>query len=181
MDFRILGPLEVSANGERLELGGPKQRALLAMLLLNAGEVVSSDRLVEALWADKPPAAARHAVEVNVSRLRKTLGVNGADCALVTRAPGYVLHVEPGELDVQRFERLLAEGRRARATETPSSLPGRFTRRRAYGAGGRLQTSSSNRSRGWTSSGCRSSGWSRSRSASRLTWRSVVMASWSSS
>ncbi len=116
MDFRILGPLEVSANGERLELGGPKQRALLAMLLLNAGEVVSSDRLVEALWPDKPPAAARHALEVNVSRLRKTLGANNAgDSALVTRAPGYALHVEPGELDLQRFERLVADGRRARA------------------------------------------------------------------
>jgi len=116
MDFRILGPLEVSANGERLELGGPKQRALLAMLLLNAGEVVSSDRLVEALWPGKPPAAARHAVEVNVSRLRKTLGANNAgDSALVTRAPGYALHVQPGELDLQRFERLVADGRRARA------------------------------------------------------------------
>jgi predicted ATPase/DNA-binding SARP family transcriptional activator len=116
MDFRILGPLEVSANGERLALGGPKQRALLAVLLLNAGEVVSSDRLVEALWPDKPPAAARHALEVNVSRLRKTLGANNAgDSALVTRAPGYALHVEPGELDLQRFERLVADGRRARA------------------------------------------------------------------
>jgi len=116
MDFCILGPLEVSANGERLELGGPKQRALLAMLLLHVDEVVSSDRLVEALWADKPPGAARHALEVNVSRLRKTLGANSAGgSALVTRAPGYVLHVEPGELDVQRFERLLADGRRARA------------------------------------------------------------------
>jgi DNA-binding SARP family transcriptional activator len=59
MDFRILGPLEVSANGERLELGGPKQRALLAMLLLNAGEVVSSDRLVEALWPECSSASVR--------------------------------------------------------------------------------------------------------------------------
>src|SRR5436190_1197842 len=116
MDFCILGPLEVSANGERLDLGGRKQRALLAMLLLHVDEVVSSDRLVEALWADKPPAAARHALEVNVSRLRKTLGANIAGgSALVTRAPGYVLHVEPGEFDLQGFERLLAEGRRARA------------------------------------------------------------------
>jgi DNA-binding SARP family transcriptional activator len=86
----------------------------MAMLLPKPGEVVSSDRLVEALWADKPPAAARHAVEVNVSRLRKTLVANTAgDCALITRAPGYVLQVEPGELDLQRFEELLAEGRRA--------------------------------------------------------------------
>jgi DNA-binding SARP family transcriptional activator len=88
MDFRILGPLEVSAQGESLALGGPKQRALLAVLLLSAGQVVSRDRLIEELWADDPPAAARHAVEVNVSRLRKALGANGS--ALVTRAPGYV-------------------------------------------------------------------------------------------
>jgi predicted ATPase/DNA-binding SARP family transcriptional activator len=115
MDFCILGPLEVSASGERLALGGPKQRALLAILLLNADRVVSSDHLVEALWPDKPPAAARHTLEVNVSRLRKTLGAsNAGDSALVTRAPGYVLHVEPGELDLQRFEGLLAQGRRAR-------------------------------------------------------------------
>jgi len=67
--------LEVSANGERLELGGPKQRALLAMLLLNADQVVSSDRLVEALWADKPPAAARHTLEVNVPVPRGRPGV----------------------------------------------------------------------------------------------------------
>jgi DNA-binding SARP family transcriptional activator len=116
MDFCILGPLEVRASGERLALGGPKQRALLAILLLNADRVVSSDHLVEALWADKPRAAARHALEVNVSRLRKTLGAsNAGDSALVTRAPGYVLHVEPGELDLERFEGLLAQGRRARA------------------------------------------------------------------
>ena len=92
MDFRILGPLEVRANGERLALGGPKQRALLAILLLSADRVVSRDRLIEELWADDPPAAARHALEVNVSRLRKALGANGAGGSpLVTRAPGYVL------------------------------------------------------------------------------------------
>jgi len=107
MDFRILGPLEVSAQGESLALGGPKQRALLAVLLLSAGQVVSRDRLIEELWADDPPAAARHAVEVNVSRLRKALGANGS--ALVTRAPGYVLRVAPGELDLWRFEQLVEE------------------------------------------------------------------------
>ena len=111
MDFRILGPLEVRAHGESLALGGPKQRALLAVLLLSADRVVSRDRLIEELWADDPPAAARHAVEVNVSRLRKALGANGS--ALVTRAPGYVLRVAPGELDLWRFEQLVDDGRRA--------------------------------------------------------------------
>ena len=71
---------------------------------------MSRDRLIEELWAEHPPAAARHAVEVHVSRLRKALG---ADSVLLTRAPGYLVHVEPGELDLHRFEGLLAEGRRA--------------------------------------------------------------------
>jgi DNA-binding SARP family transcriptional activator len=114
MDFRILGPLEVRANGQRLALGGPKQRALLAVLLLSADRVVSRDRLIEELWADDPPAAAHHALDVNVSRLRKALAATGAgDSVLVTRAPGYVLRVEPGELDLRRFERLVEDGRRA--------------------------------------------------------------------
>ena len=129
MDFRILGPLEVRAHGRRLALGGPKQRALLAILLLQADRVVSRDRLIEELWADDPPAAARHALEVNVSRLRKALAANGAgDSALVTRAPGYVLHVAPGELDLWRFERLVEDGRRALERGRP--------RRRGEGAAG---------------------------------------------
>ena len=114
MDFRILGPLEVRANGDRLALGGPKQRALLAILLLNADRVVSRDRLIEELWANDPPAAARHALDVNVSRLRKALGANSAGGSLlVTRSPGYMLCIEPGELDLRRFERLVEDGRRA--------------------------------------------------------------------
>jgi predicted ATPase/DNA-binding SARP family transcriptional activator len=121
MDFCILGPLEVRKDGDRLALGGPKQRALLAILLLSTGRVVSRDRLIDELWADKPPAAARHALEVQVSRLRKTLGAEGSDgSALLARAPGYVLNVEPGQLDLQRFERLLADGRRALAEGDPA-------------------------------------------------------------
>ncbi len=115
MDFRILGPLEVSVDGEPLALGGPKQRALLAILLLHAGRVVSTDRLIEALWAEEPPTAADHAVRVIVSRLRKALGAS--DSVLRTRRPGYVLCVEPGELDLHRFQRLLTDGRRARADD----------------------------------------------------------------
>jgi DNA-binding SARP family transcriptional activator len=114
MDFLILGPLEVRANGDRLALGGPKQRALLAILLLNADRVVSRERLIEALWANDPPRAARHALDVNVSRLRKALGAGSAGgSVLVTRAPGYMLRVEPGEVDLQRFERLVKDGRRS--------------------------------------------------------------------
>src|SRR5215212_1103995 len=103
MDFRVLGPLEVAGDDGGLELGGLKQRSVLAMLVLNAGEVVSKDRLVDALWGASPPLTAGKTVQVYVSRLRKAL----ADDRLVTRAPGYVLYLEPGELDLARFEALV--------------------------------------------------------------------------
>src|SRR5688572_9391115 len=109
MEFRVLGPLEVAGDDGTLELGGVKQRSLLAMLLLHAGEAVSKDRLVDTLWGASPPLTAGKTVQVYVSRLRKTL----ADDRLVTRAPGYVLYLEPGELDLARFEALLAEARDA--------------------------------------------------------------------
>ena len=73
MDFRILGPLEVSHNGRAVALGGPKQRALLALLLQAANEVIASDRLIEDLWGERPPATAAKSLQVHVSRLRKAL------------------------------------------------------------------------------------------------------------
>jgi DNA-binding SARP family transcriptional activator len=107
MDFRILGPLEVLERGHQVALGGAKQRALLATLLLQANEVVSTDRLVDALWEEEPPARADKALQVYVSQLRKALGRE----RLETKTPGYVLRVGDEELDVVRFERLLDEGR----------------------------------------------------------------------
>lgn len=106
-EFRILGPLEVRLDGEPVRVGGPRQRALLAMLLLSANQVVSRDRLTDELLSDAPAASADHQLRVQVSRLRRALG---APERLLTRAPGYVLQVEPDELDLHRFERLLAEG-----------------------------------------------------------------------
>ncbi len=108
MEFRILGPLEVISDGKALDLGGAKQRALLAVLLLNPNEVVSRDRLVDALWEENPPNTAEKALQVHVSKLRKQLGSD----RIVTKAPGYAIRVEPGELDVERFERLAGEGGR---------------------------------------------------------------------
>ena len=108
IEFRVLGPLEAVQDGRSIALGGPKQRALLALLLLNANEVVSSDRLIDELWGQEPPETVRTVLQVYVSRLRKELGQ-----ALATRPPGYVLRVEPGELDLDRFEELAAQGRRA--------------------------------------------------------------------
>src|SRR5512146_1935722 len=107
IEFHILGPLEVCDRGQPLELGAGKQRALLALLLLHAGEVVSSDRLIDALWEEPPPASALNSVHVYVSQLRKALG-NGL---LQTRRHGYLLALEPEQLDLGRFERLLGEGR----------------------------------------------------------------------
>ena len=113
MDFRILGPMEVWLDGRSVDLPGPRQRALLAVLLLHANEVVSSDRLLEDLWGEKIPAAGHTALRVRVSQLRKALGP--ASELLVTQPPGYVLRVQPGQLDLRRFERMVGEGERALA------------------------------------------------------------------
>src|SRR5438067_3219183 len=113
MEFRILGPLEVIENGRTVDLGGQKQRALLAMLLLHANEVVSSDRLIDALWEDDPPETAPKALQVHVSQLRKLVGADRIE----TRAPGYVLRVRPDELDLSRFAALRAAGSAGEALE----------------------------------------------------------------
>src|SRR5450755_859466 len=119
IDYRILGPLEVSANGRAVEIGGLKQRALLAILLLRANQSVSRDVLVRELWGEQPPAGARHSLEVCVSRLRKTLDAAAAGPVLVTRPGAYRLQVADGQLDVTRFERLVADGRRAPGANAP--------------------------------------------------------------
>jgi YVTN family beta-propeller protein len=107
MEFRVLGPLEVRDGDGELALGRGKQRALLAVLLIHAGDVVPADRLIDALWGQSPPASALNSVHIYVSQLRKVLG-NGR---LVTRGSGYALELVPGELDAVRFEQLLAEAR----------------------------------------------------------------------
>ena len=103
-----MGTLEVLLDGRALGLGRPKQRALLAVLLLDANQAVSVDRLIEELWGDEPPKSARHGLEVYVSGLRKVIGAD----RIRTADPGYLLRVEPGELDFTRFEHLLHKGRR---------------------------------------------------------------------
>ncbi len=111
-EFRILGPLEAREGDELLSLGGPKQRALLAILLLNANQPVSVDRLIDELWGGEPPGTAAHSVEVYVSQLRKAIGDAGV---IVTQRPGYRLQAAPEQIDLHRFELLAAEGRRALA------------------------------------------------------------------
>ena len=114
MEFLILGPLEVRSNGHSLPLGGPKQRAVLALLLLGANRVVSREHLIAELWPDAPGRDSEHALRLQISRLRKALSAAGdGEDRVVTRAPGYSLRVEPGELDLERYERLVAAGRAA--------------------------------------------------------------------
>jgi class 3 adenylate cyclase/DNA-binding SARP family transcriptional activator len=108
VEFAILGPLTVRRDGRELSLGSAKQRALLAVLLLHAGETMTKEGLIAALWGERRPRSAVKALQGYVSQLRNTLGTG----VLVTRAPGYVLELEPGALDTQRFEQLLADGRR---------------------------------------------------------------------
>lgn len=127
MDFRVLGPFGVyDDEGREVGLGGRQQRIVLAMLLLHRNEVVSLDRLIDAVWDERAPANAVKNVQIQVSRLRKALeadagrrrGESGTG-VLRTRAGGYVLEVAPDEVDVDRFGRLVEEGRRALATGSP--------------------------------------------------------------
>jgi DNA-binding SARP family transcriptional activator len=121
VDFRILGPLEVSRDGRAVPVTGTRQRELLALLLLDAGRVVSSDRLMEELWGADQPAAGSTALRVRISQLRKLLKSDGDDI-LVTRAPGYALLVARDGLDLWRFERGLEEGERALRSDPQRAL-----------------------------------------------------------
>src|SRR3954447_19757344 len=110
MDICVLGPVEATAGGKPVLVGAGKPRALLALLALNAGSTVSTDRLVEGLWGDEPPATAPKMVQLYVSQPRKAIanGDNGAE--IVTRGRGYELRLGDGELDARRFEELVAAG-----------------------------------------------------------------------
>ncbi len=123
LEFRLLGPLEVLVGGQPVPLVGAKQRALLALLVLRANEVVSHDRLVDELWPESPPATD-HALQMQVSRLRRTLAGAGAGEPIATRPGGYRLAHDPDGVDLWRFESqlgearaLLEEGEPARAVE----------------------------------------------------------------
>jgi DNA-binding SARP family transcriptional activator len=106
VEFRILGPLEVRREGRPVQIGGAKERALLAILLLHAGEPVSVDRLIDELWGESPPATARKSVQVRVAGLRRALG----DEVVITTGDGYLLRPRPNQLDLHRFEQLLSDG-----------------------------------------------------------------------
>jgi DNA-binding SARP family transcriptional activator len=105
VEYRILGPLEVSEGGTVLSIPGAKERAVLALLLVHAGEIVPADRLVDQVWGDESPGSARRSLRVRMAHLRTALGAD----RILTRPPGYLLHVEREALDLDRFQRLLAD------------------------------------------------------------------------
>jgi ABC-type transport system substrate-binding protein/DNA-binding SARP family transcriptional activator/DNA-binding beta-propeller fold protein YncE len=122
MRFCVLGPLEGYVDGRSVAVGGGRQLALLALLLMHAGEIVSRDRLIEELWDGHPPSSASQSLDVYVSRLRKAFRDAGADEVLITRAPGYMLEAE--ETDARRFEALAADGRETLAAgDAQRALP----------------------------------------------------------
>ncbi len=126
MRYRILGPLEVlDAEGRSVPLGGRRERVLLAALLLEANRVVSRDRLIDAVWGEYPPKTAPNALQVHISKLRKTLAASsGTGSPLHTQAPGYVLRTSPGELDLENFEERVAASHHE---DGPAGLSARLT------------------------------------------------------
>jgi len=118
VEFRILGPFEVNRNGETIAIPIGKPRALLAVLLLHAGEVVSVDRLVDELWGERPPPTAAKNVQVYVARLRKLLG----EGILVTKSPGYALRVDQEHVDVAQFQALVEAARRQEPSAAAEQL-----------------------------------------------------------
>src|SRR6476646_10692597 len=122
MDFRLLGPLEVLHDHVPARIAAGKQRALLAILLLNANRTLSREQLIDSLWGEDVPDSAQKMVQIQVSKLRKAL----PEPRLHTRQPGYVLKVLEDELDLARFERALADARRAIAQADPENATERL-------------------------------------------------------
>jgi WD40 repeat protein/DNA-binding SARP family transcriptional activator/class 3 adenylate cyclase len=121
MQFRVLGPLEVDAGGGPIPLGGPKQRAVLAHLILRANELVPADTLVDGVWGDEPPEQARNIIQTYVSHLRKALGRD----RIQSHAPGYRLRLDPSELDASRFDALMRDAKKALSVD-PNVAVGTF-------------------------------------------------------
>jgi DNA-binding SARP family transcriptional activator len=118
MEFRLLGPLEARDRGRPLALGGPKQRGVLAMLLLRPNEVVSTDRVIDELWGDRPPRTVDAYIQNCVSRLRRVLGPE----TIETRSPGYVLRADPKTIDAVQFERALTASAALEPLERATAL-----------------------------------------------------------
>ena len=147
MQYRILGPFAVTKDGVEVVMGSGKQRALLALLLLHANEPVSTDRLIDQLWGESRSTSATKVLHNYVSKLRRLLG----EGVLITRGRAYELRVEPGELDLDRFNDQVADGRHALAAGDP-----------AHAADALGEASPSGTARRWPTSPTISSRWRRS-------------------
>jgi len=126
MEFRILGPLEVTAGGQPLDVGGARARAVLAVLLVHANHLVPAARLAEELWPGQPAGRAAASLQVRLSELRKAFRAAGEADRLVTRPPGYLLRVAPGELDAARFAALTEQASAALAAGDPGTAAGQL-------------------------------------------------------
>jgi YVTN family beta-propeller protein len=129
MEFRILGPVEVVERSRSLPLGGAKQQALLAVLVLNTNRLISTDRLIDALWGERAPKGAAHTIQVFVSQLRKALRVTGErppEELLITQGRGYVLRTEPEQVDLNMFEGMVDQGRKSLADRDPGRASALF-------------------------------------------------------
>src|SRR4249919_3719319 len=118
MEFRILGPLEVQSGDGSPKLGGPKQRAVLAHLILRPNHVVPAGLLIDELWGEEPPETARNTLQTYVYRLRKVIG----DARIEAGSGGYVLHAEPDEIDVARFEALVKKAEASLSADPTAAL-----------------------------------------------------------
>ena len=111
MEFRVLGSLEVRRGDDLVDIGSSNERKVLAALLVDANDVVSTSRLIEVLWGDDPPASDRNALQTYVARLRRRLGTASTPAPIVTRPPGYAIELGPHQLDSLQFRELLDQAR----------------------------------------------------------------------
>lgn len=121
LEFCVLGHLEVSANGRPVQLGGARERTVLAMLLLEAGHVIPVERLIDAVWDDDPPVTSRGQIQICISNLRRRILAGGGEDLIETRRPGYLLRVPAGTLDLHRFEAEVVKGHAALAAGDPAA------------------------------------------------------------
>ena len=154
VQISVLGPLEASVDDQPVALGGAKQRAVLAMLGLEANRTVSADRLIEGLWGEEPPLSAAKMVQNYVWRLRGAIATDGG-AEIVTRGRGYELRIDADMVDACRLERLVSEAERAAATGEPGT---RRAPRSRCSAASRSPTSPTSRSRAPRSAAWRSCG-----------------------
>jgi DNA-binding SARP family transcriptional activator len=117
MEFGLLGPLEASDDGDVLPLGGPKQRTLLAHLVLHVNGVVTTERLIDSIWGDEPPETARNTLQTYIRHLRRIVGAD----RIHHRSAGYVLEARPDEVDLLRFVALVEEAKRLSSSDLPGA------------------------------------------------------------